>query len=335
MAQQLAVDADADAVETVASAPGEPARGEGLGGMDIGPVGAMAREAVPGIVLSTAKRAVRSFGQLTASSRVMPDYLIAGTKKGGTTSLANWLVQHPGVLRMFPKTQRIKSAHYFDSNFERTPAWYRSHFPTRQTCNRAAERLGYPPVVGEASPYYMFHPATPDRVKSLLPDTKVIMLLRDPVSRAYSHYWDRVSTGFEDLPTFEQAIDAEPGRLADLDEAAFADPSYAHPSHEHHSYLARGRYVEQLVRWQALFGESQLLILEFERMKTEPRAVLGEVLAFLGLPACSSIDLRARNERKRQPPMSAATRESLRDYFQPFNRQLVELTGRELSWTSR
>lgn len=307
---------------------------EGIGGMDVGRIGAFVRDAAPQAAVGLAKRGVRAAGVLTASARIDPDYLIAGTKKGGTTSLANWLVQHPGVLRMFPKAQRHKSAHYFDCNFAESPAWYRSHFPTRRHRDRVAEDLGYLPLVGEASPYYMFHPAAPDRVKAMLPDAKVIMLLREPVARAYSHYWDRVSTGFETLPTFEEAIAAEPARLATAEEAQFADPSYAHFSHEHHSYLARGRYGEQLARWSPLLDDDHLLVLEFERMKSDPEAMFGEVLDFLGLPPCGTIDFRARNERKQQPPLAAATRESLVDYFRPYNRQLVELTGREFSWTT-
>lgn len=307
---------------------------EGIGGMDVGRVGALVRDAAPDAAVSLAKRGVRAAGMLTASARISPDYLIAGTKKGGTTSLANWLVQHPGVLRMFPKTQRHKSAHYFDVNFTRSPAWYRSHFPTRQHRQRRTQELGYQPLVGEASPYYMFHPAAPDRVKSMLPDAKVIMLLREPVSRAYSHYWDRVSTGFETAATFEEAIAAEAQRLSTADDPLFADPSYVHYSHEHHSYLARGRYSEQLSRWSPLLDDDHLLVLEFERMKSEPLALFAEVLDFLGLPPCDTIDFRARNERKQQPPLSAATRESLVDYFRPYNRQLVQLTGREFSWTT-
>jgi Sulfotransferase domain len=301
--------------------------------MDVGRLGVLVREAVPPSVVAAAKHGVRGAGRLTASKRVLPDYLIVGTKKGGTTSLANWLVQHPGVLRMFPRAQRHKSAHYFDSNFDRGADWYRSHFPTTFSRDRAAERLGYRPVVGEASPFYMFHPAAPDRVRSMLPQVRVIMLLRDPVSRAYSQYWDRVSTGFESLPTFEEAIAAEPGRLADVAERRFTDPGYQHYSYEHHSYLARGRYAEQLVRWQRVFDPNQILLLEFERMRSEPDALLGEVLSFLHLPECRSIDLRPRNERPRQPAMSPSTHESLRAYFRPYNRQLVELTGREYSWT--
>jgi hypothetical protein len=300
--------------------------------MDVGRAGVLVRRATPPALLDAAKQGVRQVGCATASMRVLPDYLIAGTKKGGTTSLANWLVQHPGVLRMFPRVQRHKSAHYFDSNFGKGQAWYRSHFPTRQTQSRVAQRVGYRPVVGEASPYYMFHPAVPDRVRSMLPDCRVIMLLRDPVARAYSQYWDRVSTGFEHLSTFEAAIDAEPERLGDVDEARFFEPSYEHYSYEHHSYLARGRYAQQLTRWLRVFGPEQLLVLEFERMRSDPEALLAEVLAFLGLPAHSAIDLRPRNERTSQPPLAETTRRRLQEYFRPYNADLVRLTGRTFSW---
>ncbi len=313
--------------------PVPPPPTRGIGGMDVGRVGTLVREATPHGCVSAAKQAVRGYGQLTAASRPLPDYLILGTKKGGTTSLANWLVQHPGVLRMFPKTQRHKSAHYFDSGFDKGLPWYRSHFPGSATRDRAVAALGYQPVVGEASPYYMFHPAAPDRVRSVLPDAKLIMLLRDPVARAHSHYWDRVNTGFESLPTFEEAIAAEPARLADLDETRFADPRYQHFSHEHHSYLARGRYAEQLARWQQVFAPDQLLVLEFERMRTQPQVLLAEVLTFLDLPLAEGVDLRPRNARNSQPPMSAATSELLRSYYRPHNDRLAELLGRDLSWT--
>jgi len=91
-----------------------------------------------------AKHGVRRVGMVTAASRTLPDYLVAGTKKGGTTSLANWLVQHPGVMRMFPKAQRHKSAHYFDTNFANGLPWYRSHFPTESARARLEATLGLP-----------------------------------------------------------------------------------------------------------------------------------------------------------------------------------------------
>jgi hypothetical protein len=158
------------------------------------------------------------------------------------------------------------------------------------------------------------------------------MLLRNPVSRAYSQYWDRVSTGFETLPTFEEAIAAESRRLGDVDPSRFSDPRYEHYSFEHHSYLARGRYAEQIARWYRVFDPARVMILEFERLHSEPQTVLDSVLAFLDLPPYDGIDLRPRNERTHRPAMSDSCREWLTAYFGPYNRHLVELTGREFSW---
>ena len=150
-----------------------------------------AKGKVPPQVKAAGRAAVRRYALATAGRRVLPDFLIAGAKRGGTTSLWKWLQQHPGVLPMFPAVQQIKSPHFFDIHWTRGERWYRSHFPTRAAVDRAAGRLGYRPVVGEASPYYMFHPFAPERVAATAPDAKVIMLLRDPVDRAYSNFRER------------------------------------------------------------------------------------------------------------------------------------------------
>src|SRR5262245_25168277 len=207
------------------------------------------RDRLPDGAVSAAKGVVLASGWVTAGLRVLPDFLIIGCKKGGTTSLMNWLVEHPDVARMYPSFQRRKSPHYFDVNYARGEAWYRAHFPTRMSVARREHRSGRRPLVGEASPYYMFHPAAPDRVGETLPYVRLIALLREPVSRAYSNYWDRVATGNEDLPTFEDAIDAEEERLKGVTAERFRDPAYYSYDHDHHSYLARGRYIEHLRPW--------------------------------------------------------------------------------------
>lgn len=276
---------------------------------------------------------VRSYGVATSSRRPPPDFLIAGTKKGGTTSLMNWLVQHPHVSRMFPPAQKLKSSHYFDINYHRGERWYRSHFPSASTRQRAERRAGGGPVVvGEASPYYMFHPAVPQRVRETMPGVKVIMLLREPVSRAYSNYWDRRAAGTEDLETFELALAAEPERMATVDQAALlGDPRYYSFHHDNHTYLARGRYVEHLHTWLNVFPRHQLLIIPAERMFKDPDAVFGEVERFLGIPAYTGLTLQPYNERHRSS-MNAATRQSLTAYYRPHNTALYETLGEDLGW---
>ncbi len=312
------------------TAPMEPKRGMAIPGYL-----ERLRGSLPHPVIQGMKAPIRRYGAATASSRPLPDYLIVGTKKGGTTSLINWLVAHPHVCRMFPPPQRLKSAHYFDINYARGLSWYRSHFPSETVRNRLERSGGHPVVVGEASPYYMFHPAVPYRVAETLPDVKIIVLLRDPVSRAYSNYWDRRATQTEDIQTFEAAIDAEAERLATVDEYRLLhDPSYYSFDHDNHSYLARGRYLEHLQPWIDMFRPEQLLILRAEAMFTEPERVFTRVQSFLDIPVVGTIPLSKFNERSR-PPMAAETRARLADYYRPHNAALYKALGEDFGWEAK
>jgi hypothetical protein len=286
---------------------------------------------MPTRAVDLAKGVVHASGRVTSSARVLPDFLIIGCKKGGTTSLMNWLVEHPDVARMYPSFQRRKSPHYFDINYARGEAWYRAHFPTRMSVARREHRTGRRPLVGEASPYYMFHPAAPGRVGETLPDVRLIALLREPVSRAYSNYWDRVATGNEDLPTFEAAIDAEEDRLRDVTPERLCDPGYYSYDHDHHSYLARGRYVEHLEPWLSRYGDDQLLVLAAEDLFRHPQETFVTVQRFLGLPV-QQLTLRPRNERRDYPPINVETKERLKAYYQPFNQALFDVLGRTFDW---
>ncbi|HEV2894458.1 MAG TPA: sulfotransferase, partial [Actinomycetota bacterium] len=160
-----------------------------------------------------ARRAARwsaqAYARPTAGLRLLPDYLIIGAQRAGTTSLHRYLIQHPGVRT----TLRTKGVHFFDTAYGRGMSWYASRFPTKLTAWYVARRHGVELRTGEASPYYLFHPHVPARVAEHLPQVRLIALLRDPVGRAYSHYQHEVARGFETL-SFEEAIEAEPARLA-------------------------------------------------------------------------------------------------------------------------
>jgi len=247
--------------------------------------------------------------------RALPDAVILGAQKSGTSSLHNYLTQHPGVIAPLRK-----EVHYFDVNYARGEGWYRGHFG----------RQGEPGLNLDSSPYYLFHPAVPARMHQLLPDARLIVLLRDPARRAYSHYWHERDKGREAL-TFEAAIDAEPARLGRLGQQ-LADGEITHSRvYQSHSYLARGRYAEQLERWFALYPRERILVLRFEDFAKDPLAGLNETLAFLGLPDATSVSLEARNTRS-YPAMQAATMARLKEYFEPHNRRLEELLGRSMGW---
>jgi hypothetical protein len=247
--------------------------------------------------------------------RALPDAVILGAQKSGTSSLHQFLVQHPQVIAPLRK-----EVHYFDLNHGRGEAWYRAHFG----------RTGEPGLNLDSSPYYLFHPAVPARLHALLSQARLVVLLRDPVRRAYSHYWHERDKGRETLD-FEAAIAAEPARLGDA-EAALADGRIERSAaHQHFSYLARGRYAEQLERWLAVFPREQFLVLRFEDLAREPLSVLNRTLSFLGLPPAGSVSLEARNTR-RYPPMPEATLTRLREYFAPHDLRLEALLGGPTGW---
>jgi hypothetical protein len=264
-------------------------------------------------LLETARRVElrRRIGQ----PRALPGAVILGAQKSGTSSLHGYLVQQPGVIEPLRK-----EIHYFDVHYGRGESWYRANFGRR----------GEPGLNLDSSPYYLFHPAVPRRMRALLPDVRLIVLLRDPVRRAYSHYWHERDKRREPL-SFEQAIDAEPQRLGNS-HAQLADGTLERSAaHQHFSYLARGRYAEQLAGWFAEYPRGQFLILKFEDLARDPLAVLNTTLRFLDLPPAATVSLEARNARN-YPPLAETTAARLREYFTPHNRQLESLLGRPMGW---
>lgn len=247
--------------------------------------------------------------------RALPGAVILGAQKSGTSSLHNYLVQQPGVIEPLRK-----EVHYFDIAYERGEAWYRAHFGP----------LGAPGLNLDSSPYYLFHPAVPQRLHDLVPKAKLIVLLRDPVRRAYSHYWHERDKKRETL-SFEDAIAAEPERLGDSHQQLAAGTLQRSHAHQHFSYLARGRYAEQLERWFKLFPREQFLLLRFEDLAREPLAALNQTLDFLGLPPATAVSLEARNTRQ-YPSLAESTAARLRAEFAPHNRRLEQLLGRSFGW---
>ena len=279
-----------------------------------------------------AKRALRSYGEITSGWRTAPDFVIIGAKRGGTTSLYNYLLEHPSISPLFPGRQRIKGIHYFDSEFSRGTRWYRSHFPLEVEGRYLANPWVTPSVTGEASPYYLFHPLAAQRLAREVPDVRIIVSLRDPVERAYSHYKERVRHGAEPL-SFEEALEAEPARLHGEAERIVREPGYRSTEHEDHSYLAQGRYLEMLRRWFGLFPREQFHIVASEDFYADPDRVVNDVWSFLGL-APSLLRSRRRYNYVPAPDILPATRRRLQAAFAEPNRQLEQLLERSLPWPS-
>ncbi|MFN8591506.1 MAG: sulfotransferase [Thermomicrobiales bacterium] len=246
-----------------------------------------------------------------------PDFLIIGTQRGGTTSLHAYLGAHSQIT--LPETKEI---HYLTDRHARGEDWYRGQFPARLPA-------GY--LTGEATPYALFHPLAPRRLAQTAPDAKLIVLLRNPVERAYSHYLMERQRGDEPLD-FAAALDAEATRLAGEEARLVTDPAYASRPHKHFSYQARGDYTHQLRRWFATFPQEQMLILRSEDLYARTADTFTTVTAFLGLPPGEDIPFAVYN-RNTGPPLSLAMRERLVAHFAPANAALADLLGWDPGWT--
>lgn len=281
------------------------------------------------------KAVTRQVGLATSAYRPLPDFLIIGTKRGGTTSFYFDLLDHPNVIRLYPpplpllKPDATKGVHYFDSNFARGERWYRSYMPTAATRERH-RRHGVSPVAGEASPYYLFHPAAAERAFATVPDARVIVLLRDPVLRTYSHWKERRRSNAEPLE-FLDALEAEPDRLAGERERLLADPTYQSYAWEQQSYATQSRYAEALRPWIERFGRDQVHVAASEDYYAKPAAVLAHVDAFLGIPPRDGSTGVIRNAAQ-GTPLHGGIRSELEARFKQPNEDLFDLLGQRLPW---
>ena len=270
----------------------------------------------------------RLFHRMTASVRALPDFLILGAQKAGTTSLHRYLELHPAML-----APSVKEVHFFDVQWWRGQRFYRAHFPTALALLARRLRCGHRAITGEASPYYLAHPQVPHRVHSTSPQIQMIVILRDPVDRAHSHYLHNRRIGAEDCATFAEALDREHERLAGEIERIKADDRYESFAHRHHSYALRGHYAAQLRAWFDVFPREQLLILETDALDRDPAAVYQRVLDFLQLPPWEPPAFARHNTAGQSAPLEAEMRARLAERFEPHNRELFELLGHEFAWT--
>jgi hypothetical protein len=251
----------------------------------------------------------------------MPDYLIVGGKRCGTTSLQAYLAGHPQVVA----PHSGKGTHYFDENYTRGEAWFRGHYPFAATMALHSRRAGGPVVTGEASPYYSFHPTSFERIAALLPEVKLVFVLRDPVERAFSHWRYERRDGHEDLD-FRDALEAEDERLAGEEERLRADPGYVSWAHRHYSYFTRGLYAEQVERCLASFPAEQLLLLRFDEL-VQGSGASERLCTFLGIdPDTGHVLPRLESGRDNATP-DPETMALLERRYAPANQALYERFG--------
>jgi Sulfotransferase domain len=257
---------------------------------------------------------------LTAPRRGWPSALIIGAQRSGTSSLFNYLARHPHV-----RAPVTKEVHYFDFHFRKPVLWYRGRFPYSRKLRAGA-------LTFEASPYYLAHPLVPGRAARLLPEVKLIALLRNPVDRTLSHYHHEVRGGRESL-SFAEAIEREAERLAGEEERLGNDPEYYSFNHHRYSYTTRGLYLQQLRRWMVHYPRGQLLVLQSEWLFRDPAAATAAVHDFLGLGPFRLPSYRPYYGGHYERAMPEELRAKLVRYFAPHNCELFQWLGEHYDWS--
>ena len=262
---------------------------------------------------------------VTGSSHVLPNFLIIGAARSGTTSLYEYLSKHPSIIPGIGK-----EVYFFDKQFSKGINWYKSFFPTKLSMSRTQNKLQSKCLTGEATPRYLHYPHAPKRIFSMLPNVKLIVLLRNPIDRAYSHYQMEVDSGHEKL-SFEDAISNEEEKITNDMKKMESDENFYSVNFYRKSYTTRGIYVTQLERWFKYFPIEQFMILKSEDLYSNPSKIYKQVLDFLDLPKHELNSFKAHRMRKYMS-LESETRIKLNDYFKPYNEKLYKLLGRDFDW---
>jgi hypothetical protein len=261
---------------------------------------------------------------LVEPRRVLPDFIIIGAHKSGTTSFFTNLIAHPQI-----KPPITKEVHYFDRRPLPPPEWYRAHFPAEDALRREGA------ITGEASPSYCLFPFVPQAVRALVPDCKLIMLLRDPVLRAYSAYQFNARRSRGAVP-FEEAIARDLRLIGQEPVSIETFWRYLGEGREGRhvpTTLLRGIYIEQIKHWRSVFPAEQLVILNSRDYFRDPAGMLRSVaMEVLGLSDHVFTYRDSRNDKRPYPKMPEDTYLRLRRFFAPYNERLYEYIGRDFGW---
>lgn len=283
------------------------------------------RDVVPDGAQQAIRTATRAVGRATSGVRMLPDLIVAGAQRCGTTTLYRLLVDHPAIVRpLFHK-----GIGYFDIGYDHPWSWYRGHFPVAAVAAARTRGAGRP-MTFDSSGYYMFHPLAAERIARHLPDVKVVTLVRDPVERAFSAYKHEKARGFE-TEDFETALALEDERLAGEVERIEADPSYQSFHHRHHAYVGRGRYAEQIVRLQQALSPEQVFVIDANKFFAEPVEQFARLQQWLGLPVHDPVKVEQANARPSKP-MADSLRSALLERFDESDAELSAILGATPSW---
>ena len=258
----------------------------------------------------------RGISGITASSRILPDFIINGTVRSGTTSLYYNICEHPSIL-----SADYDEIGFFDSNYQLGINWYRSMFPTQKEISELKKKTGFA-ITGEDTPFYFWKKEAARRILNDLPNVKIISIFRNPIDRAYSNYNLSIRANTEKL-SFEDAIEEE---MRFLDEHSFRESV-----DRQRSYITKGFYEKQINFWFEIFPKKQIHILSTEDMKKNPQDTLKKIFRFLEIPEYT-IENPHNQKAVKYEKMSEETRKLLCDFYKPHNEKFFQIIDKKFDW---
>ena len=254
----------------------------------------------------------------TSFLRVLPNYLIIGAQKTGTSSLFHYLSMHPQVIN-----SNKKEVHYFDKNFERPLNWYKQFFPFKFIANNY--------TIGEATPDYLYHPFVAQRIYNTIPEVKLIIILRNPVERVISHYFQAVRKNNEQRPIMQALIEEDKDEIFIFNE--LKKNQFAIPKNVHVLYKSRSRYAEQIERYFNLFPREQIMLLSSKELLKTPNETLKKVYDFLKIKNDFYLrEVTLMNVGTNKQEVSNEVMSYLTNYFMSYNNDLYNLLGYKFNW---
>jgi len=261
----------------------------------------------------------QNYRYITSPLRILPNFFVIGVVRSGTTSLFHYLNQHPNISGAL-----YDELGYFDDNYHLGVNWYKSLFPTIFTKKRIQKEHGKF-LSFDDTPFYVYNPQVVRRIHENFPNAKMILLLRNPIDRAYSNY---NLPNFTKL-TFEEIIQNEIDEINNIDLDS-KDESYL-VNDFYEKILPRGLYAKQLEYWYKIFPKEKIFIQSSEEFANNTHDVLNEIFDFLGIKQVKIPDITKQNVRK-IPPMKQNTRDYLIEFFKPYNESLYKLINKKFNW---
>ena len=259
----------------------------------------------------------RKFREATAKYRTLPNFIIIGAQKAGTSSLFEYLREHPQVAVPFRK-----EIHYFDLNYLKGLNWYKWHFPLLFNKKKSLRF--------EATPCYMINPIIPKRMALINDQIKIIIMLREPIHRAYSHYQHNLRIKNRENRSFEKAIEDEIDYIPKIIKRIYEDHNYVDINFYRYSYLFRGLYYNQILNWYKYFDSQLFYFVKSEDFFNNPEFELNSLYEFLGLPKINYEKFDTINQGNYNFKINKKTLEFLYKYYNQPNINLANLLGEKI-----